>query len=61
MFKVQINCNKDEIAGVEFSYSQEFETEQEARLFCEEEVKWESCKRVVCKQLGIDVKGDFAS
>ena len=61
MIEVKVYCNKDEETGEEFSYTQECETEQEARHFCEEEVKWESCKRVLCKQLNIDMKGDFAS
>lgn len=61
MFEVKIHCNRDEITGVEYSYLQEFETEEEARHFCEEEVKWESCKRVVCEQLNINMNGDFAS
>ena len=37
-----------------------FATEATARSWCNAEVKWESCKRVVCEQLGIDMKGDFA-
>ena len=61
MIEVKVYCNKDEETGEEFSYTQDFETEQEVRYFCEEEVKWESCKRVVCKQLNIDMKGDFAT
>ena len=39
----------------------QFVTEVGARWWCKEEVKWESCKRVVCEQLNIDMKGDFAS
>lgn len=37
-----------------------FLTEATARSWCKAEVKWESCERVVCEQLNIDMKGDLA-
>ena len=61
MITVHICCNYDWELDVEHQYTEEFESEVEARAFCKEEVKWESCKRVVCEQLNIDMKGDFAS
>lgn len=60
MITIQVYCNYDAELDVEHQYTEEFESEAEARAFCREEVKWESCKRVVCEQLGIDMKGDFA-
>ena len=38
-----------------------FMTEIKTRSWCKEEVKWESCERVVCEQLNIDMEGDFAT
>lgn len=61
MISIQVYCNYDAELDVEYQYTEEFESEAEALAFCKEEVKWESCKRVVCEQLGIDMKGDFAS
>lgn len=61
MFEVKVYCNYDTELDVEHQYTAEFESEAKARAFCKEEVKWESCKRVVCEQLGIDMQGDFAS
>lgn len=61
MISIQVYCNYDAELDVEHQYIAEFESEAKARAFCKEEVKWESCKRVVCEQLNIDMKGDFAS
>lgn len=36
-----------------------FHTEQEARAFCREEVKWESTKYVACQELNLILPGDF--
>jgi len=38
-----------------------FKTERAARVFCDEEVKWETTQRVVCPQIGFDQRGDFAT
>lgn len=38
-----------------------YETEREARAFIEEELKWETTKRVRCPLLNVDEQGDFAS
>lgn len=38
-----------------------YETEREARAFIEEELKWETTKRIRCPLLMIDQAGDFAS
>ena len=38
-----------------------YETEREARAYIEEELKWETTKRVRCPSLMIDEQGDFAS
>ena len=35
-------------------------TEQHARSFCREEIKWESTARVICSRIGFDETGDFA-
>lgn len=37
-----------------------FDTPNEARSFCHEEVMWESTAKVICEELCIDAKGTYA-
>lgn len=37
-----------------------FDTLNEARSFCREEVLWESTEKVICEELCIDAKGTYA-
>ena len=60
MIEVKVYCKTDVETGEAYEYTETFQTETAALNFCKEEVKWESCKRVVCEQLNIDMKGDFA-
>lgn len=38
-----------------------YDDERKARAFIEEELKWETTKRVRCPSLMVDQAGDFAS
>lgn len=52
--------SRDPASGQVCSSVEEFSSEREARSFCREEVKWESCQSVECKALGISERGSFA-
>jgi hypothetical protein len=38
-----------------------FDQPLRARLYANEEVRWEDTIRVTCPRLGLDIRGDFAS
>ena len=48
------------VTTAEGDRSRDFSSESAARRFIEEELLWESTKRVQCESLNVDERGSFA-